>query len=170
MHALPQPIHLSARRERQTLAAQLQLQRVFDPANIADTHRQKRRFKAVIGKVLGDAQLRRQLKMPADTVIGMEQSRLVDAPCAQFGLHLAVELKAVRQEIQTTALFTGLLVAFVELFIEFPLAHGLAVRHHHHRPGEALAVAGAAGDVHQHAIAQLLAVANDAVDHQQRNQ
>lgn len=170
MHTLTQPIHLGARFELQALAAQFQLQRVFDATNIADTHRQKRRVKAVIGIVFGDAQLRRQLETPADAVVGMEQPRLVDAPCAQLGLHFTVKLKTVRQEIQTTALFTGDFVAFVEFFIELPLAHGLAIRHHHHRAGEALGVAGAAGNVHQDAIAQLLAVTDDAVDHQQWNQ
>lgn len=170
MHTLPQPIHLGPRRKLQALGAHLQFQRIFDTANIADAHRQKRWVKLVIGKVFTDAQLRRQHKTPADATIGMEQSRLVDTPGPQFGLHLAIELKVLRQEIQTTTHFTGFFITFVELFIELPLTNGLAIRHYHHRPAEALAVAGAAGNVHQHAVAQFLSVTDDAVDHQQWNQ
>lgn len=161
---------MGARRELQALAAQLQLQGVFDATDIADAHRQKRRFEAVVREIFVDAQLRGQLETPTDAAIGMEQPCLVNPPCAQFGLHLAVEFKTVRQEIQAPAFLTGFLVALVEFFVEFPFTHGLAIWHHHDRAGQALGEAGTAGDVHHDTVAQLLAVTDDAVDHQQRNQ
>jgi hypothetical protein len=110
---------VGAWRKLQALAAQLQLQCVFDTANIADTHRQKRRLKAVIGEIFLDAPLLRQDEASADAVVGVEQPGLVDATRAQFGLHPPVELKTLRQEIQTTAHFTGFLVAPVEFSLSF---------------------------------------------------
>ena len=80
MHALAQPVDLGAWRELQPLVTQLQFQRVFNTPNITDAHRQKRWFKAVVGEVFGDPQLRRQVETPADTVVGVEQPRLIDAP------------------------------------------------------------------------------------------
>ncbi|MNP05437.1 hypothetical protein D3C76_973910 [compost metagenome] len=100
----------------------------------------------------------------------MEQPRLVDTSGTQFGLDLAVEFEALREEVQTTALFTCFLIAFVGFFVGLPGAHDLAIGHHQQRPAQLLAVTGAAGDVFKHAVAQLLAVLDDAVDHQQRDQ
>ena len=54
MHTLAQPVHLRAWGELQALVPQFQFQRVFDAANIADAHRQKRRFKAIIREVFRD--------------------------------------------------------------------------------------------------------------------
>lgn len=108
--------------------------------------------------------------MPVDAIVGMEQSRFVNTAIAQLGLHLAVELEALRQKIQTTAFFTWLVVALVGFVVELPVVNHFAIRHHHHRPAQLLAVAGAAGDVFKHTIAQLLAIIDDAVNHQQRYQ
>ena len=70
-----------------------------------------------------------------DLAVEVKQPRLVDAARSQLGLHLAVELEMFWQEVQAALLFAEHFIAFVELFIELPLADGLAIRHHHHRAG-----------------------------------
>ncbi|MNO91969.1 hypothetical protein D3C76_835300 [compost metagenome] len=108
--------------------------------------------------------------MAADAVVGMEQPRLVDTSGTQFGLNVCVDFEALRQKIQPTALLTDLLITLVGFFVDLPGAHDFTIWHHHQRPAQLLAVTGTAGNVFEHAVAQLLAVLDHAVDHQQWNQ
>ncbi|MNK87794.1 hypothetical protein D3C87_1077370 [compost metagenome] len=161
---------MAARNEVQVLAVEFKLQRVFDTTNVADANGEERLVEPVIGEIFLDAQLNRQGKVAADAVVGMEQPRLVNPSGTQFGLNVCVEFEAFRKEIQTTALFADLLITLVGFFTGLPGAHDFAIRHHHQRPDQLLAVTGAAGNVFKHTVAQLLAVLDHAVDHQQWNQ
>ncbi|MNZ59191.1 hypothetical protein D3C78_772210 [compost metagenome] len=170
MDAFTQPAHLAARNEIQFLAIEFKLQSVFDTPNVADTNGEERLVESVIGELFLDAQLNRQGKVAADAVVGMEQPRLVDTSGTQFGLNVCVDFEALRQKIQPTALLTDLLITLVGFFVDLPGAHDFTIRHHHQRPAQLLAVTGTAGNVFEHAVAQLLAVLDHAVDHQQWNQ
>ena len=169
-YPLAEPADLRTGNKVQALAVEFQFQGVFDAANVADADRKKRCIELVVDEVFLDAQLRRQGEMPVDAVIGVEQPRLVNAPGAQFGLHLTIELEAFRQEVQTPALFARLVIPLIGLVVDLPVVHHFAIRHHHHRPAQLLAVTGAAGDVFKHAVTQLLTIIDDAVNHQQRHQ
>ncbi|MNN29803.1 hypothetical protein D3C81_1434200 [compost metagenome] len=108
--------------------------------------------------------------MPADARVGVVQARFVNAAMAQLGTHLPVELEGFREEIQAATVFAFLQRALLGFLVDMPLADGAAVGHHQQRAGDLLGVAGAAGDVLQHAIAIGLPLADQAVDHQQGNQ
>lgn len=108
--------------------------------------------------------------MPADAIIGVEQSRFVNTARAQFGLHLAIQFEAFREKVQPPALFTDFLITLVGFFVELPATYHFAIRHHHQRPAQLLTEAGTAGDVFQYTVAQLLTVLDHAVDHQQWDQ
>ncbi|MNS20332.1 hypothetical protein D3C72_520670 [compost metagenome] len=170
VHALTQPADLATGNEVQALAVELEFQGIFDTTDVADANGEKRRVEPVIGKVFLDSEPRRQRKKPTDAIVGMKQPRLVNPPGAQLGLHLAVELEAFRQEVQTTALFADVLITLVGFFTSLPGAHHFAIRHHQQRTAHLLAETGTAGNVVEHAVAQLLTVADHTVDHQQRDQ
>ncbi|MNF67861.1 hypothetical protein D3C84_496890 [compost metagenome] len=170
MDAFTQPAHLAARNEVQVLAVEFKLQSVFDTTNVADANSEERLIELVIGEIFLDAQLNRQGKVAADAVVCMEQPCLVNTSGTQFGLNVCVEFEALRQKIQTTALFTDLLITLVGFFVGLPGAHDFTIRHHHQRAAQLLAVTGAAGNVFEHTVAQLLALLDHAVDHQQWNQ
>ena len=81
-----------------------QAQGILDAADVADAHRQERRFELVVLQVFFDAIVRRHLEVAGNLVVDVVQARLVDATVAQLGAHLPVEGEAVGQEVQLAAL------------------------------------------------------------------
>ena len=169
MHTTAEQAIGTAGGKGQLAAIEAQLEVVLDAPDIADADAEEGRLEAVVGVILADAVLRRQLEVAADLVVAVVQARLVDATAALLSGDMAVEFEALREEIQAAAVLTLFEVALGGFFVGFPFAYGLAVRHHQQRTGQRLGGAGAARDVGQYAIAQRLPVADHAADQQQGN-
>src|SRR5690606_26444158 len=140
-----------------------------DAADIADADADEGLAEAVVAEILAHAEVGRHLEMAAELAGAVKQAGLIDAAGTQFGTDAPVNGQTLRQKVQAPAGLALFQVALAGLGVGFPVAQGLAVRHYQQRAGDFLAVAGAAGNVFQHAVTQALTFLDHAVDHDQRD-
>ena len=104
-----------------------------------------------------------------DAALPFVDPHLVQAALADRGQHASMHVHRLREE-QPLAVDLAHLLAQHASGVAFLDLHLLAIRHHQHRPGQALFAGIAAGDLVHRLLAVLLPLGDGAADHRQRNQ
>src|SRR3989338_6531381 len=170
MHTCTEALCSAARGKAQVHAIEAQLQVIADAPDITDADREERPVKLVQTQLITQPQACRQLEGATDLVIAAVQQRFIDAACTLLGAYLAIEHKALWQEVQQATALLLFQVTLASLGVGFPLVPHLGVRHYQNRPGQLLAVAGTARDVLQPLGTLILPLAHQPADHRQRDQ
>src|SRR3990167_1325890 len=101
MHACAETLFGATGGKAQVHAVEAQLQVIADAADIADADREEGPVKLIQAQLIAQPQARRQLECTTDLVVAAVQQRLIDAARTLLGGDMAIEHKALRQEVQT---------------------------------------------------------------------